>query len=144
MLYQIETAVGNYIKNHYNSAVEVGFGGKTISARILLDAGIPVLCTDLHTYNADIPSVVDDCVEPNYSLYEGVDVIYTIRPGIEIVPALISLAEKMNCDLIVYHLGFEIYQNGGERIDTEGVLLHQYVKKGKHLTCSLPTYFCGI
>ena len=129
MIYRIETAVGNYIKSHYTSAVEVGFGGKTIAAKILLDAGIPVLCTDVHTYETDVPAVVDDCVEPDLSLYEGTDVIYAIRPGVEIVPALIALAKKVGCDLIVYHLGFELYMNGGERIDADGVMLHRYVKR---------------
>ena len=129
MIYRIETAVGNYIKSHYTSAVEVGFGGKTIAAKILLDAGIPVLCTDVQTYEADVPAVVDDCVEPDLSFYEGADVIYAIRPGVEIIPALIALAKKVGCDLIVYHLGFELYMNGGERIDADGVMLHRYVKR---------------
>ncbi len=128
MINHIEHAVGTYIKNHYSSAVEVGFGGKTIAAKILIEAGIPVLCTDVHSYETEVPSVVDDCVEPDLSLYEKADVIYAIRPGVEIVPPLIALAKRVGCDLIVYHLGFEIYQNGGERIDADGVLLHRYVK----------------
>ncbi|HJJ39458.1 MAG TPA: UPF0146 family protein [Methanocorpusculum sp.] len=131
MQYGIEQAVGNYIKSHYRSAVEVGFGGKTVAAEIVSKAGIPVLCTDVHSYPecTCVSSVVDDCVEPKYELYEGVDVIYAVRPGIEIVPALIDLAKRVNADLIIYHLGFEIYMNGGERIESEGVQLHRYVKK---------------
>jgi len=127
MTYQIETAVGEYLKNHYHSAVEVGFGGKTVTAEILLAAGIPVLCTDVHSYETSVPSVVDDCVEPDYSLYQNVEVIYAIRPGIEIVPALIDLAKKVGANLVIYHLGFEIYMNGGKTIDLGGVLLHKYV-----------------
>ncbi|MDO5846161.1 MAG: UPF0146 family protein [Methanocorpusculum sp.] len=127
MVYHIETAVGKYIKEHYHSAVEVGFGGKTVAAEILLENGIPVLCTDVHSYETDVPSVVDDCVEPDYSLYEGAEVIYAIRPGVEIVPALIDLAKRVGADLIVYHLGFEVYLSGGQRIETDGVRLHKYV-----------------
>jgi hypothetical protein len=58
-------------------------------------------------------------------LYEGADVIYAIRPAIEMVPPLLALAQEINSDLLVYHLGFELYENGGERIDC-GVLLHRY------------------
>ena len=131
MEYWIEKTIGCYIKEHYTSAVEVGFGGKTCAAEVIASAGIPVLCTDVHSYPecTVVPSVVDDCVEPNYSLYEKADVIYSVRPGLEIVPALISLAEKLNKDLIIYHLGFEIYQNGGEVIEVNGVTLHRYVKR---------------
>ncbi len=124
----IETAVGRYIAENYRSAVEVGFGGKTKAAEIVQEAGIPVLCTDVHAYaEGPVPSVVDDCVEPTISLYQA-EVIYAIRPGTEIVPALIELANRVNADLIVYHLGFELYENGGERIVTDGVMLHRYVK----------------
>ncbi|MCQ2377431.1 MAG: hypothetical protein MJ006_05450 [Methanocorpusculum sp.] len=132
----IESAVGRYIASHYTSAVEVGFGGKTYAAEVLLRAGIPVLCTDVHAYPdcTAVRSVVDDCVEPRLSLYEGADVIYAVRPGLEIVPALISLAERVHADLVVYHLGFEVYMDGGEVIDpgaeTGGVLLHRYVRGG--------------
>lgn len=123
----IETMIGRYIAENYRSAVEVGFGGKTVAAEIVRDAGIPILCTDVHAYpNCGVPSVVDDCVEPTISLYQA-EVIYAIRPGTEIVPSMIELAKRVGADLIVYHLGFEIYENGGERIVTEGVMLHRYV-----------------
>lgn len=124
----IEKAVGRYIAGNYRSAVEVGFGGKTTAAEIVQKAGVPVLCTDVHAYaEGPVPAVVDDCVEPTMSLYSA-DVIYAIRPGTEIIPALIELATRVKADLIVYHLGFELYENGGERIITEGVMLHRYVR----------------
>ena len=123
----IETMIGRYIAENYRSAVEVGFGGKTVAAEIVREAGIPILCTDVHAYpNCGVPSVVDDCVEPTISLYQA-EVIYAIRPGTEIVPSMIELAKRVGADLVVYHLGFEIYENGGERIVTEGVMLHRYV-----------------
>ncbi len=128
MLNQIETTIGEYIRDTYSSAVEVGFGGKTIAAKIIQNAKIPILCTDVHQYTSDVISVVDDCVYPDYSLYKGTAVIYAIRPGIEMIPALINLAQIINTDLIIYHLGFEIYLNGGERIETNGIILHQYVR----------------
>lgn len=132
MKHRIEEAAGRYIAAHYSSAVEVGFGGKTYAAEIVSAAGIPVFCTDVHAYpDSAVPSVVDDCVEPRLSLYAGADVIYAIRPGLEIVPALISLASRVHADLVIYHLGFEVYLDGGEVVETEEVLLHRYVKKGK-------------
>ena len=69
----------------------------------------------------------DDIFSPDISLYKGADVIYAIRPAIEMIPPLLELAQTINCDLIVYHLGFECYGNGGEKIDC-GVLLHRYFK----------------
>ncbi len=41
------------------------------------------------------------------------------------IPPLISLAQALNCDLVVYHLGFESYGDGGSIVDC-GVPLHYY------------------
>jgi len=62
---------------------------------------------------------------PDEELYRRADLIYAIRPGVEMVPALIALASRTGADLLVYHLGNEIYGDGGEIIDC-GVILHRY------------------
>ena len=125
----IETCIGEYLAKHYTNTVEVGIGKNTEAARILHDAGARVRCTDVR--DISVPGwlcfTVDDVFSPVISLYEGADVIYAIRPAIEMIPPLLSLARTINCDLIVYHLGFESYGNGGEKIDC-GVLLHRYFK----------------
>ena len=125
----IETCIGEYIAKHYTNTVEVGIGKNTEAARILLDAGARVRCTDIK--DSAVPEglgfMIDDVFSPDISLYKGADVIYAIRPAIEMIPPLLALARTINCDLIVYHLGFECYGIGGERIDC-GVLLHRYFR----------------
>ena len=126
----IETCIGEYIAKHYTNTVEVGIGKNTEAARILLDAGVRVRCTDIKEYyrpRHGSALLIDDVFSPDISLYKGADVIYAIRPAIEMIPPLLALARTINCDLIVYHLGFESYGNGGEKIDC-GVLLHRYYK----------------
>ena len=71
--------------------------------------------------------VTDDIFSPDISRYTGTDVIYAIRPAIEMIPPLMDIARRVNCDLIVYHLGFETWGNGGEKIDC-GVVLHRYYR----------------
>ena len=125
----IETCIGEYLAKHYTDAVEVGIGRNTTAACILLDSGARVRCTDIK--NVAVPGslsfAVDDVFSPDISRYKGADVIYAVRPAIEMIPPLLTLARTINCDLIVYHLGFESYGNGGEKIDC-GVLLHRYNK----------------
>ena len=125
----IETCIGEYLAKHYTNTVEVGIGKNTEAARILHDAGARVRCTDVRDFSVPgwLCFTVDDVFSPVINLYEGADVIYAIRPAIEMIPPLLSLARTINCDLIVYHLGFESYGNGGEKIDC-GVLLHRYFK----------------
>ena len=123
----IETCIGEYLVKHYTNAVEVGIGKNMEVARILHEAGLSIRCTDVR----DVPVPewlsfrIDDIFSPDITRYNGVDVIYAVRPAIEMIPPLIALARTINCDLLVYHLGFESYGNGGEKIDC-GVILHRY------------------
>jgi uncharacterized UPF0146 family protein len=123
----IETCIGEFIAKHYTDPVEVGIGKNTTAAQILHDSGVRVRCTDVK--EVPVPACLsffhDDIFSPDINLYEGADVIYAIRPAIEMIPPLVTLAKIVRCDLLVYHLGFETYKNGGEKIDC-GVLLHQY------------------
>jgi uncharacterized UPF0146 family protein len=125
----IEMCVGRYIAEHYKSAVEIGIGKNTTAAQIIRDAGRKIRCTDicnvLPAEGLDI--VPDDVFDPEPDIYEGADVIYAIRPAIEMVPPMIALARRTGADLIVCHLGFECYGDGGEIIDC-GVILHRYYR----------------
>ncbi|MDR3102759.1 MAG: hypothetical protein LBU24_06120 [Methanocalculaceae archaeon] len=127
---RIERAVGEYIRDHYRSAVEIGFGGRTAAAEIVQNAGVSVLCTDLHPYPTGlVPAVVDDVFVPRLPYYAGAAVLYAIRPGCEMMMPMMDLAKRIGADLVVYHLGFELYENGGEILDTGDILLHRYVKR---------------
>ncbi|MCG7854652.1 MAG: hypothetical protein MIO88_02230, partial [Methanoregulaceae archaeon] len=119
--------IGAWIASRYRSAAEIGLGNNEAAARALAAAGGRVICTDIMQPKEcpGVPFVIDDVFSPDETLYDGVEVIYAIRPAVEMVPALIALARSLDCDLIVYHLGFESYGNGGEIIDC-GVILHRY------------------
>ncbi|MFA5267647.1 MAG: UPF0146 family protein [Methanoregula sp.] len=123
----IETCVARYIAGNYLHAVEVGIGRNTDAARIIAGAGKLLCSTDVKQMPVpeDIDFIVDDVFSPDISRYRRADVIYAIRPAIEMIPPMVELAEKVNCDLIVYHLGFESWEDGGEKIDC-GVILHRY------------------
>jgi uncharacterized UPF0146 family protein len=125
----IETCIGRYIADNYSNAVEVGIGKNTDAAEILSRTGTLLRTTDIKKmpFPDDLAFIIDDVFSPDISQYLGADVIYAIRPAIEMIPPLIALAKRVNCDLIVYHLGFESYGNGGEKIDC-GVILHRYFR----------------
>jgi len=128
----IEKCVGNYIASHYTRAIEVGIGRNDVAAKIVSSTGALMRCTDVKApgISGGLPFFLDDIFSPDDSLYTGAEVIYAIRPAPEMIPPLIRLAERINADLIVYHLGFESYDNGGEIIDC-GVLLHRYHRHQK-------------
>ncbi|HQI14070.1 MAG TPA: UPF0146 family protein [Methanolinea sp.] len=126
-LKRIEKLIASYIADNYRSAAEVGAGKNLEVARLLQERGVSVFCTDIAPPPPDpgVPFIRDDIFSPQAGLYRGCDLIYSVRPHEEMVPALVRLARTVDCDLLVYHLGFESYGNGGEIIDC-GVVLHRY------------------
>lgn len=124
---RIERLIGEHIGRNYRCPVEVGAGRNLVAARLIRGAGIPVRCTDIRPIPPEdgIAVARDDVFLPDLGLYQGADLIYAIRPGLEMVPPLIALAERIGADLLIYHLGNEIYGTGGEIVDC-GVILHRY------------------
>jgi uncharacterized UPF0146 family protein len=126
----IETCIGEYIAAQYDTAVEIGVGKNTTAALIITGAGKTIRCTDICEVpmNGKPAFAVDDIFDPDPEIYQGTEVIYAIRPAVEMVPPMIALAKRVNADLLIYHLGFECYEDGGERIDC-GVVLHRYYRR---------------
>ena len=127
----IERSIGEYIAARYRRAVEVGIGNNPEAARLVKSAGALMRCTDIRPgiRHEGLDVVTDDIFEPDLRLYEGADLIYAVRPGVEMVPPLIALADRIDSDLLVYHLGCEIYEDGGEVVDCGPVLLHCYRRR---------------
>ncbi|MBT8507999.1 hypothetical protein AZH53_06195 [Methanomicrobiaceae archaeon CYW5] len=125
----IEEKFASFIHAHYHRPVEVGIGRNPHVAVRLAEAGLRVIATDI--IERDVPGavrfVVDDICAPDFSIYRGADIIYAVRPGVEMIPCLMEMARAVGADCIVYHLGNEIYLDGGEVIDA-GIILHRYVR----------------
>ncbi len=128
---RIEHCIGRYIAEHYKCPVEIGVGHNFTTAEYIVSMGIRSRCTDIKPQvpPAGVCYIRDDIFSPNTREYRGADVLYSVRPAEEMVPPMKELARALNCDLLVYHLGFECYGDGGERIDC-GVILHRYHKRG--------------
>ncbi|MFY9194120.1 MAG: UPF0146 family protein [Methanoculleus sp.] len=124
----IERSIGEYIAIRYRKAVEVGIGDNPDAAWVIEAAGALALCTDIRPgiRHDGLTVVTDDIFEPDIRLYEGADLIYALRPGVEMVPPLITLAALIDCDLLIYHLGYEVYGDGGEIVGCGPVVLHRY------------------
>ena len=125
---RIERCIARYIAKRYCKVVEVGVGGNFETAEELVRSGCTVICTDIRIppfFPLELNVRKDDVFRPIEKIYEGADLLYAIRPGVEMVPPMISLAQQINADLLVYHLGDELFEGGGRVIEC-GVPLHQY------------------
>ncbi|WAI01860.1 UPF0146 family protein [Methanogenium organophilum] len=126
----IEEHFSRFIIEHYRSATEVGVGRNFTVAESLAKAGVAVRTTDIFPQEPPegIAFLRDDVCAPDTAWYRGSELIYAVRPGIEMMPCIIALARSVNADCVIYHLGNEIYERGGRIIDC-GVVLHQYYSR---------------
>lgn len=110
------TRLVEYIRARYRYAVEIGIGHCPDVCLALQEQGLGVFATDVGAVRHDGLRVLsDDVTAPNLSLYHGVDVVYSVRPPLELVPYMRSLARSMHADLIVKPLSSE-YPTGGRLV----------------------------
>ena len=94
---------------------EVAVGKFGMTAEMLSSKeNIKLIKTDISP--ADESVIKDDITNPDFSIYEGVDMIYSIRPPSELQPHLVNLAQKINCQLIIKPLTNEDLNTPGVKM----------------------------
>ena len=95
--------------------VEVGVGGRheTLRALRATRPDLRVRATDvrpeaLHGLPPGVEGVVDDLHRPRAEVYAGAALLYVVRPGEEMQPALARLARTVGAPLAVRPLGSEL------------------------------------
>ncbi len=133
-----------YIKENYGSArkiVEVGVGHRidiAIGVKMLLP-NVEVIVTDKDESwvrsrrTPRVRAVADDVMFPSLPVYEGAGLIYSLRPPLEMVPALERLAERISADLLVVPISDEqeAFQRGSWR---------KVIRKGRTVGWLLPKH----
>ena len=112
--------IANIISKLYPNArkiVEIGVGKSPYTALYLKDL-LPkaeIIVTDAdrgavkYALSLNLNSVYDDVNDPNLEIYEGADIIYSIRPPFELIPKLESLRTKIKVDVIIAPLSEDAY-----------------------------------
>lgn len=80
--------------------VEIGVGKfQTISKNLSKNENIELIMTDINPANEDI--VKDDVFNPNMSIYEDADILFSIRPPGELQEAIMKIRDEVNATLII-------------------------------------------
>jgi len=106
--------IADFIVKNYGSAkkiVEVGVGAYPWVAKIVKEclSNIIVVVTDVD--GDKLASVRDVCPElvlasnnilkPQLKVYDGADLIYSLRPPTELVSEIFNLALRVGCDILI-------------------------------------------
>jgi uncharacterized UPF0146 family protein len=92
----------------YRRAVEIGFGGIADVALALQERGVEVSCGDTRRFSTEGLCVfVDDVTAPTLSFYGHAEVLYAVRPPLELVPYIWRVARTVSADMIIKPLSSE-------------------------------------
>ena len=80
--------------------VEIGAGKfQTISKNLSENENIDIVMTDIDPANENI--IKDDVFNPNMSIYNGADILFSIRPPSELQEAIMKIRDEVNATLII-------------------------------------------
>jgi uncharacterized protein len=109
----------DFIAGRYSKAAEIGIGHFPDVAFALLRKGIKVFATDIRQFHyRGLQVVIDDITVPDISLYDRIDLIYSMRPPPELIPYMKRLAGTVSADLLIRSLsseyieGYRFIRNG--------------------------------
>jgi hypothetical protein len=98
----------DFIADRYSSAAEIGVGHFPDVALGLKGRGVNIFATDIMPYlHEGIDVFPDDVSAPDLSLYQGVDLIYSLRPPSELFAYIAGLAKTISADAIIKPLSSE-------------------------------------
>jgi len=106
--------IASYIVANYQKAskiIEIGIGNlpliaveikKRLPTTLLLVVDInQAVLEDIARKYPRLVTVVDDVFSPNIGVYQNVNLIYSIRPPAEMLPAMLKIAKEVKADLII-------------------------------------------
>ena len=130
-----------FIAERYADAAEIGIGHFPDVAFALSNRGVNIFATDIRPFNhKGIKVIVDDITMPDLYLYSGLDLIYSMRPPLEMVPYMVRLAKTISADLIVKPLSSE-YIDGWRSIRNENttffLMMSKKNEQGKNISQSI-------
>ena len=96
-----------YLSCNYKKVAEIGIGLYPRVALALEARGLQVTATDIQPEFMGVPVEFDDVRAPRLDLYEGAQVIYAVRPPLELLPSLKVLAKTLAVDLVIKPLAGE-------------------------------------
>ena len=80
--------------------VEIGAGKfQTISKNLSENENIDIIMTDIDPANENI--IKDDVFNPDMTIYEGADILFSIRPPAELQEAIMKIRDEVNATLII-------------------------------------------
>ncbi|MCS7119002.1 MAG: UPF0146 family protein [Archaeoglobaceae archaeon] len=93
--------IADFIAERYRKVAEIGIGRNTTIAELLRERGVKVIATDIMPVTKSFEFYIDDILNPRIEIYNGVELVYSIRPPPELFSAIRGLAKMINADCLI-------------------------------------------
>lgn len=104
--------IADYIVQKYRKVAEIGIGHAPRTAFSLKMRGLDVFATDTCPLKYEgLDVVIDDITSPCRDIYRDRELIYSMKPPLELIPYMLCLAREITADVIVKTLSSE-HPNG--------------------------------
>lgn len=118
-----------YICNNYQNArkiIEVGIGSQfEVFKELKKSLTVKIIATDINPNSGEV--LRDDISKPDMEIYKNADLIYAIRPPLELYPYLEKVACDVKADLIIRPLLSEgMNRKEGELINYKKAIFYLY------------------
>ena len=112
--------IAEYIlKNYSGKVVEVCIGNYFRVAE-KLSKKLNVVCVDIKPKRISrIRFYVDDIMKPNLSIYKNAELIYSLRPPLELYNHIVNVSKAVKADCLIRPFGNE-FSNNGKLINYKG------------------------
>jgi hypothetical protein len=136
------------VKNYgdANKIIEIGVGAYPLVAKrlkralpqtrvVVTDTNIEVL-TCAKKIHPELDAVYDNLFKPRQNVYEGAELIYSIRPPFELVLEIVKLSLKIGCDVLIRPYsgeegGYDYPKRHNWRLITHGKAIFYLLKNKK-------------
>ncbi len=137
---QSSLLLSEFIKRNYSQKIVEVACGKHSYIALILSQSLQVVATDVRDCK-DIDERIrplyakDDIESPDLKLYQNAQLLYSIRPPIEIQHSILKMARVVHADILIKPLGCEVIEVLQNYLrNYRGIAFH-YVRADSALCC---------
>ena len=120
--------VADYILENYAGKVVEVCVGNHFKVAEKLSQKLHVVCTDIKPRKAKVEFYVDDVMDPDLRIYAGAELIYSLRPPLELYSYIVKLSKAVRADCLIRPFGNE-FSNEGKLINYKGERFYIWVNR---------------
>jgi len=123
-------AIADYILENYGGKVVEVCVGNYFKVAERIAEKLDVVCVDWRrpVKKTKLKFIVDDVMDPNLSIYENSELIYSLRPPLELYYYIVKISKAVKADCLIRPFGNE-FSNDGKLVNYKGERFYMWFNR---------------